>query len=308
MILRFNNDLTGQDIYAHGEELAQIMGRDKDEEGRRVHIHPETEEMFVASFENPVLMTDNYKIAQLEPTSRDSLFALFGGAVKVIEYDGTSLRFEQRRFPGVWGLSIDTLLFCNGLRKTELEDVKEAIEIGCGSGFIAKYVVEQAPSLGRMSLADLNPHAIRCAQENISGVETDYHIGDAISYLQGKKFDLIVCNPPYIPRPSSIDDNPYEGIGLLNYLIMNAHQHLTEKGKLITNISSLCESMVTERMRSVGVSVKELASMEVPLKVYNVLNDPQWMEYLLEEKGLKKEMRDGYEYWQRISVVEIKVK
>ena len=112
MILRFNQDLTEQAIYAHGNELAEIMGRDKDASGKRTYTWPETEEQRVAMFENPVLVTDNHRIAQLAPALRDTVFALFGKPVKVTEYDGTSLRFEQRLYPGVWGPSIDTLLFC----------------------------------------------------------------------------------------------------------------------------------------------------------------------------------------------------
>ena len=45
--------------------------------------------------------------------------------------------------------------------------------------------------------------------------------------------------------------------------------------------------------------------MEVPLKVYNVLNNKEWMDYLL-ERGLKKEHRDGYDYWQTIKIVEMR--
>lgn len=40
--------------------------------------------------------------------------------------------------------------------------------------------------------------------------KTHFHLGSGIDYLKDRKFDLLVCNPPYIPRPKSIDDNPYE--------------------------------------------------------------------------------------------------
>jgi hypothetical protein len=45
--------------------------------------------------------------------------------------------------------------------------------------------------------------------------------------------------------------------------------------------------------------------MEVPLKVFNVLNNPEWMEYLIKEKWLKKEYRDGHEYRQTLYIYEI---
>ena len=134
MIQRFSNDLSRQDIYANGAELAQIMGKDKDKRGRRVYTRPDKEEQFVVSFKEPVLFTDNYRIAQLPPELRDTVFALFGSPVKTTEYDGTSVSFEQKKYPGVWGPNIDTVALCRGLYNADLQGVKTAIEIGSGSG------------------------------------------------------------------------------------------------------------------------------------------------------------------------------
>lgn len=226
MILRFTPDLTELTISAHGNELAEIMGKDKDASGKRTYTWPETEEQHVFTFANPVLVTDNYRIGQLDHTLRDTLFALYGKPLKVTEYDGTSLRFEQRLYPGVWGPSIDTLLFCKGLRSLDLSVVRSAIEIGCGSGYISKYVAEHAPKLESLTLADINPKAIECAMQQEFPLQPVYVPGDGLKHIQGKKFDLVLCNPPYIPRPKSIDDNPYEGISLLHYLLSHTPDHL----------------------------------------------------------------------------------
>ena len=45
--------------------------------------------------------------------------------------------------------------------------------------------------------------------------------------------------------------------------------------------------------------------MTVPLKVFNVLNNKEWLEFLL-ERGLHKEYKNGYEYWHSITTYEIK--
>ena len=75
MILRFNQELTEQEIWANGAELASKMGIDKDREGNRVHDWPKDEKVRVATLKDPVLVTDNYKIGQLEPALRDTVFA-----------------------------------------------------------------------------------------------------------------------------------------------------------------------------------------------------------------------------------------
>jgi hypothetical protein len=50
------------------------------------------------------------------------------------------------------------------------------------------------------------------------------------------------------------------------------------------------------------VQAVELDRMNVPLKVLNVLNNPAWMRFLLEDKGLEAEARDGYEHWHTIMI------
>ncbi|HZX44579.1 MAG TPA: hypothetical protein VFF28_02740 [Candidatus Nanoarchaeia archaeon] len=110
MLMKFDPGLTRQEIWAEGSELATLLGYDRDEHGKRVHSWPKERKIHVATLDNPVLVTDSYKICQFPSTLRDTVFALFASPTKTTEYKGTSLEFEQRRYPGVWGPSIDTLL------------------------------------------------------------------------------------------------------------------------------------------------------------------------------------------------------
>jgi hypothetical protein len=63
-----------------------------------------------------------------------------------------------------------------------------------------------------------------------------------------------------------------------------------------------------EFLNNPDLIVKKLDSMEVPLRVFNVLNNKKWLEYLINEKGLKKEYRDGHEYRQILNMYEISLK
>ncbi len=302
MIIKFNSNLTEQEIYANGDDLSRALAMDKDERGSRVYTWPKDKRKLVVTFDNPLLVTDAHKICQLNPALRDTVFALFSYPLKITEYENTSIDFEQQKYPGVWGPSIDTLLFCKALKQINLEKVKTVIEMGCGSGFISKYLLNNS-NIKKIDIVDLNKYAIKCAKENIKDKRAKFHVGDALKFVKNKKYDLIICNPPYIPRPKSIDDNPYEGIYLLNYLLTKAKENLNKNGVIVTNISSLCEHLTTPLIKQ--SQVRKLESMQVPLKVYNVLNNPEWMKYLL-EKGLKKEIKQGYEYWQTINIVEVK--
>lgn len=305
MILRFDRALTNQSILANGNELADIMGRDRDESGRRVYEYPIDAQLHLADLPAPVLVTDYFRICRFPSVLRDSIIALYRSPLRITEYDGTRIEFRENAYPGVWGPSIDTLLFCRSLSSLQLDTVRTVVEIGSGSGFVSKYVLSIAPNLERITLIDLNPNAATCVGNHFHDARIEMVVGDGTQYVAGKKFDLILCNPPYIPRPRSIENNPYEGIGLLVYLLTRAESHLNPGGRVITNISSLGEHLVVAEVRNAGSTYRVIDSMEVPLKVFNVLNNPAWMDYLLREKGLTQQYRDGYDYWHRIQIVEV---
>ena len=308
MLLAFDESLTEQRIVAHGAELASVLGRDRDAAGNPVTSYPDALTAEVAVISAPVLMTDYHRIAQLAPTLRDTVCKLYESPLRATSYRGTRLDFEQRRYPGTWGPNIDTLLVCRALPPERLRGVRRAVEIGSGSGFISKYLLEHAPDLEELTLVDIQPDAIECGRENVVDPRARYVAGDGLRFLdgdgtgQGKRFDLIVCNPPYIPRPGSLGGNAYEGIGLLAHFIERGEQHLLPGGRIVSVISSVSESVVRPLIDRRGVRCEVLDELNVPLKVLGVLNNPEWMQYLLSQKGLRPVWREGYDYWHTVRV------
>jgi len=303
MIIRLDKKLKYEDVYANGQELAGIMGKDR-VNGERVWTFPDTEEQFVYRFKNPVLLTNNYEIGKLPPTMRETLHALFGSRPRIIEYDGVSTIWDSRHV-GVWCPSIDTILFAKALNQIAQKEnnFKRAIEIGCGSGFLSKYALKKFPKLDHILVNDINPAAIRSAQDNINDPRAGYYLGNGIDKLKDGKYDLVVANPPYVPRPGSIEDNPYEGVELLKYMVHNAKDFLTDNGILVTNISSLSWDFVFPTSTPPNVEIMD--RLEVPLKVNNILNNEKWVDYLMGSAKLKKQMKRGYEYWQEIIILKV---
>jgi SAM-dependent methyltransferase len=302
MKLKVSRNLEKLDVYATGNELASIMGINK-MGGRRVLTWPISKKRFVYSFKNPVLMTDNWKIGKLNPTIRDSLFALYGSRPRIVEYDGVSTSWDVSHL-GVWCPSIDTILFAKALKKFFEEGrPKNVAEIGCGSGFLSKYILKRGRGIKSILINDINKYAIKSAKDNIRDSRAIYAVGNGLKKLGKKKFDLIVCNPPYVPREKSIDDNPYEGTALLYHLVHEGGKYLNKGGVIITNVSSLCWDEVFDKEPEMKMEILE--KMEVPLKVNNILNDKSWVRYL-RGKGLKKKMKKGYEYWQKLNIVILK--
>jgi tRNA1(Val) A37 N6-methylase TrmN6 len=308
MILEFSEDLKKQNIYANGLELVQILGMDTNLHCNRITTRSDFEQKLVASFNDPVLLTDNYRIGLLDHIKRDTVFALYSSSIKKIIYDHTSITFEQKKYPGVWGPSIDTILLCKSLKHlkdtNQLDDVRYATEIGSGSGFISKYVLEHNSKIKQMDLVDISPLAINCAKNNIFDSRMNAVQITGIEYLLNKKFDLILSNPPYVPRMTTVEDNPYEGIGLLSDLITKGKNSLTKNGMLLLNISSVCENNALKLIKDENLKYDKIDSLDVPLKILRILNNPEWFAYLKENFNSVKN-NTGYDFWQTISIYKI---
>lgn len=304
MFIRISNDLKQEHIFANGRELAGIMGKDR-VEGKRVYSYPEEDTEFVHTFEDPVLITDNYRISKLEPTLRETLFSLFTSRPRTIEYDGVSVVWGAE-YPTVWCPSIDTVLFAKALREIFSSEHKltNAVEIGCGSGFLSKYVLSKVPTLQNILITDINPEAVKCAQSNINDSRASFLVGDGLEALKNNKYDLVISNPPYVPRPDAIEDNPYEGLEVINFILENVKTYLNPGGVSVLNVSSLCEDLVLSKQTELNFST--ICSLRVPLKVNNILNNKDWMAYLL-TRGLEKNLHDGYEYWQTIKILKLEI-
>ncbi len=74
------------------------------------------------------------------------------------------------------------------------------LDLCTGSGALAVAIASHAPT-AVVSAADISPAAIDTARKNAHMHNTciAFYQGDFFHAVEGKEFDLIVCNPPYIP-------------------------------------------------------------------------------------------------------------
>jgi release factor glutamine methyltransferase len=84
-----------------------------------------------------------------------------------------------------------------------------ALDIGTGSGCIAITLKLERPDW-RVTAVDLSAEALAVAQDNGTRLdaEVEWLESDLFASLAGRRFDLIVSNPPYVPEA-----DPHLGLG-----------------------------------------------------------------------------------------------
>lgn len=134
----------------------------------------------------------------------------------------------------------------------ELEEVESVLDMCTGSGCIGIATLQACPN-AQVDLADLSEEALKVAQQNIdlyelNGVVTAIH-SDLFANLQGKKYDLIISNPPYVDQiemdalPEEFKKEPRiglesgkDGLDLTRRMLAEAANYMNEDGVLIVEV------------------------------------------------------------------------
>ncbi len=296
MRISFADDLSSIQMIAENEDITLFFGRDKAE-----LLQEET----VISFDNPILRTDRHRISNLSPSMRDTLFRMLSFPITT-EFMGTSVKIDRMKNKTVCDVNIDTVFLCKAIASVAIPTQKniKAIEFGCGSGFVSKFLLNQYDSINSLTAVDISKESIACAMENIDDERIRFIHDDAHNFLSKEEyFDLIVCNPPYVPTDNSFGNTSYEGTILFENLLENGHELLTENGKMIINLSSVAKPFIDKAIKKSKMKIQKIAQMSVPFKILTTLNDESKMNYLLSNGLLECKQTQGYEYWHDIYVL-----
>lgn len=130
---------------------------------------------------------------------------------------------------------------------------KTVLEIGCGTGVVSLHCASKG---SMVDAVDLNPGAVKCAQENarLNGLVLDAYESDLFSGVpEGKKYDTIIFNPPYLPTEDNIPgseqwDGGHDGFKITRPFLQEAPGHLSDSGEIYMILSSLTDmkSLISE--------------------------------------------------------------
>lgn len=149
------------------------------------------------------------------------------------------------------------------------------LDVGTGSGYVGLRLAEATDA--RVVGVDVNPIACQRARER--GLETV--IGDLVEPFDDGTFDVVVFNPPYLPRMevATWDDwferavtGGEDGREVIDRFILGVERVLTSNGVVYLLVSSLTGvEAVVDRAVDSGFSAVALADASFPGETLTVL-------------------------------------
>ncbi|MDX1557030.1 MAG: 50S ribosomal protein L3 N(5)-glutamine methyltransferase [Xanthomonadales bacterium] len=132
------------------------------------------------------------------------------------------------------------------------DSLRTILDLGTGSGCIAIACAAHIPA-AQVTAADISDDALKVARRNVARHRLEARVevlqSDLFDSLGGRRYDLIVSNPPYVPDsslhrlPAEFQAEPevglrsgMEGLEIPLRIIAGAERHLNEHGLLICEV------------------------------------------------------------------------
>lgn len=132
------------------------------------------------------------------------------------------------------------------------EGVADILDLCTGSGCLAVMAADAFPN-AKVDAVDISPDALQVARRNVD----QYHFEDRITLIQSdlfdaldtKRYDIILCNPPYVTEqamaklPKEYQHEPKlalaggaDGMALVKNIVRQARGHLKRNGLLFVEV------------------------------------------------------------------------
>lgn len=134
----------------------------------------------------------------------------------------------------------------------EPEEIGSVLDLCTGSGCLAILAAHAFP-YASVDAVDLSPDALSVAERNVADYDLQDRVhlieSDLFAKLNGRQYDLIISNPPYVDaasvaalpqeylhEPKLALGSGHDGLDATHIILKHAAQHLTANGVLIVEI------------------------------------------------------------------------
>ena len=134
----------------------------------------------------------------------------------------------------------------------EPDEIGSVLDLCTGSGCLAILAAHAFP-YASVDAVDLSPDALAVAERNVADYDLRDRVhlieSDLFAKLNGRQYDLIISNPPYVDaasvaalpqeylhEPKLALGSGHDGLDAARLILEHAAQHLTENGLLVVEI------------------------------------------------------------------------
>ncbi len=176
--------------------------------------------------------------------------------------------------PGVYRAESDTALLADVVRRGDFARGRDVLDVGTGGGALA--IVAAQAGARSVTAVDLSLRSVVAAWANsrLAGVPVRVRRGDLFGPAVGRRFGLVLSNPPYVPAASAAlprhrtarcwDAGP-DGRALLDRVCADVPDVLAPGGVVLLVHSAVCDPAATlDALDRAGLVARELARITVP--------------------------------------------
>jgi release factor glutamine methyltransferase len=178
------------------------------------------------------------------------------------------------RLPGTYAPQHDTSLLISALRASGLARGGRVLDLCTGTGAVA--IAAAGMGADCVTAVDLSRRAVMSARANslLQRAGMDIRRGDLFAAIAGETFDVVLCNPPYVPAatdrlprhsPGRSWDAGRDGRALVDRVCQGVTQVLRPGGTLLlTHTAVIDASQTLELLSGQGFETRIAASRRVP--------------------------------------------
>jgi len=185
-------------------------------------------------------------------------------------------------------LALEYLKWRSDVSGVEASEKLSLLDLCTGSGILAITLALEFSALGRVVASDISKDALSYAKENahsLGASNIEFAQGDLFEAINGK-FDLIVCNPPYVRKdeiaglqreikdyePYAALDGGEDGLDFYRRIAANARGYLNKSGALFLEIGADqggdVQDIFTEKGFMQTTLLQDLAGRDRVLEVF----------------------------------------